>query len=187
MSDAGGLQLLPETRKKIEISMPGQNRSLVFAFIILALVVGLYFGLLAYEQSIFANLTSIDNELANLEKSRDKQLEARILGIDKQLNVANPLISSHLFWSQAFTGIQSLVQPQVQFRSANADVLSKKMVIRAVAANYSTIARQIASFYTMDAISDIILNKVQGQSSGRLEFIMQISFDVGKLLNKIKE
>ncbi|MBI2669729.1 MAG: hypothetical protein HYX20_01080 [Candidatus Yanofskybacteria bacterium] len=180
----GGLQLLPETRKKIEVKLPGQNRFLVFSFIILALTLGLYFILLTYRQSLFSTLSSIDDQLVDLEKSRNKELETRLLGLNKQLTVVNPLISSHFFWSEAFIKIQSLVQPQVQFTSVSADALGKKMIINAVAANYTVIARQIASFYTVDSLTDIILNKVQSQPTGQVELTMQLFFDSNKFLMK---
>lgn len=184
MPDIGGLQLLPETRKKIDISLPGQNRSLVLGFIVLLLIGGLYFGLLTYKQSLFSEVSSIDKQLADQEKSRDKQLETRLLDFNKQLAVVNPLISAHTFWSEAFIKIQSLTQPQVQFKSISADASSKKISISAVAANYTTVARQIASFYTIDSLTDVALNKVESKSTGQVELTMQLFFDPNKLLIK---
>ncbi len=181
MPDIGGLQLLPETRKKIEIKIPGQNRTLVLGFVALVLVIGLYFGLTVYKQSLLSAFSSIDQQLSDIEKSRDKQAESKLLDLNKQLAVVNPLISSHFLWSEAFAKIQSLVQPQVQFKTVNADALGKKILITGVAANYSTIARQIAAFYTMESVTDIILNKVQSQPTGQVELTMQLFFDLAKL------
>lgn len=164
--------------------MPGRNRSLILSFVVLALVVGLYFSLLEYKQLVFSTLTSIDGQLLDLEKSRDQQLEKQLLDLNKQLVVINPLISSHLFWSDAFIKIQSLVQPQVKFNSINTDTLGKKILIVAFAANYTTVARQIASFYTIDSVTDVILNKVQSLPTGQVELTMQLFFDPDKLLVK---
>jgi len=164
--------------------LPGRNRSLILSFVVLALVVGLYFSLLEYKQLVFSTLTSIDGQLLDLEKSRDQQLEKQLLDLNKQLVVINPLISSHLFWSDAFIKIQSLVQPQVKFNSINTDTLGKKILIVAFAANYTTVARQIASFYTIDSVTDVILNKVQSLPTGQVELTMQLFFDPDKLLVK---
>ncbi|MBI2063355.1 MAG: hypothetical protein HYT61_03940 [Candidatus Yanofskybacteria bacterium] len=185
MSDIGGLQLLPETRKKIEIKLPGQNRILVLSFIVLALFLGIYFGLVFYKQSLLSTLSSIDKQLSDFEKSRDKHTETKLLDLNQQLAVVNPLIGSHLLLSEAFTKIQSLVQPQVQFKSINVDVLGKKILITALAANYTTIARQIASFYTIDSVTDIILNKVQSQPTGQVELTMQLFFKPDGLTVKV--
>lgn len=129
-------------------------------------------------------MSSIDKQLADLEKSRDKQLENRLLNVNQQLAVVNPLITSHFFWSEALIKIQSLVQPQIQFKSITADTFGKKILITAFAANYTTVARQIASFYAMDSVTDIILSKVQSQPTGRIELTMQLFFDPNKLLIK---
>ena len=166
--------------------MPGRNRSLILSFVVLALVVGLYFSLLEYKQLVLSTLTSIDGQLLDLEKSRDQQLEKQLLDLNKQLVVINPLISSHLFWSDAFIKIQSLVQPQVQFKSVKTDAIGKKIQINAFAANYTTVARQIASFYTLDSVTDITLSKVQSLTTGQVELAMQLFFDPNRLLTKVK-
>ncbi|MEK7151640.1 MAG: hypothetical protein AAB784_02935 [Patescibacteria group bacterium] len=184
MSDAGGLQLLPETRKKIEINLPGQNRSFVLAFVFLALIIGLYFGLNVYKQNLIFSINTIDAQITELERSRDKKVENSLLDLREQLAVVNPLISAHLFWSGALIKIQSVTQSQVQFKSINADVSGNKIVSVLYAANYTTVARQIASLYTIESITDVILSKVQSQSTGRLEVTLQISFDSSKFLAK---
>ena len=182
MPDAGGLQFLPETRKKIDVKRPGQNRPLVFGFIVLGVVLGLYLGLSSYKESLLSEVTALSQQLSDLERARDKQLEIKLLDLNKQLAVINPLLNSHVFWSTAFIKIQSLVQPQVRFKSMNADGLSEKILITATTDTYTTIARQIASFYAIDSVADIILNKVQSQSTGDLEFSLQITFDSDKFL-----
>ncbi len=186
MPDIGGLQLLPETRKKIEISLPGQNRLLIWGLIVLALVIGLYFGLMVYRQFLFSEALAVNTKLSDLEKSRDKQAETRLLNLKNQLAVVSPLLSSHFLWSDALTKVQSLVEPQVQFKNINADAIGQKIIISAFAANYTTIAKQIASFYSIDSVTDIILNNVQSRSTG-VDFTMQLFFNDSQLLTKAKK
>src|SRR3989344_2023614 len=102
MPDAGGLQFLPETRKKIDVKRPGQNRHLVFGFIVLGVVLGLYLGLSSYKESLLSEVTALSQQLSDLERARDKQLEIKLLDLNKQLAVINPLLNSHVFWSTAF-------------------------------------------------------------------------------------
>lgn len=183
MSDLGGLQLLPETRKKIEVHIPGQNRLLILAVVFLFIILGLYAGLQAYKQGLFTTLASIDGQLADIESARDKKLETALLDLNRQLAVVNPLLSAHFFWSDAFIKIQSVTQPQVQFQSLNADAIGKKIAAKMVAANYTVVAKQLAALYTVDSITDVILNKVQSQPTG-LDVTMQINFNTQKFLNK---
>jgi len=184
MPNIGGLQLLPETRKKIEVRVPGQNKPVVLSLVFAVAVLGLYFGLMFYNNSILSSVSRADEQLAALEKSRDRKLEQKLLGLKDQLSVVGPLISSHLFWSQGFSKIQSLVQPQVQFKSLNADGPAAKIIFQATAASYTTIAKQIAAFYTDDSITDIILNKASLLPGGRIDFTMQLMFDPAKFLMK---
>lgn len=139
---------------------------------------------MAYKRGLIVSLASIDSQLAALENSRDKKLELSLLDLNRQLAVVNPLLSAHFFWSDAFIKIQSVTQPQVQFQSINADVSGRKIVIKALAANYTVVARQIAAFYTVDSITDVILSKMQGQPTGLLDINMQINFDTSKFLIK---
>lgn len=182
MPDIGGLQLLPETRRKIEIKVPGQNRSLIFAFILVSIIVALYFGLNFYKSSLFDKITAIDSKLTELETSRDKKTEQNLLALNKQLSAVGGLISNHVFWSEAFGRIQALVLPQTQFQTLTADTPGRKIIVKGVSSSYTTMARQIAALYTLEAITDIILNKVANLPTGKVEFTMQISFDPKKLL-----
>ncbi len=186
MPDAGGLQLLPETRKKIEVRVPGQNRSMVLSLIFAFVILGLYFGLMFYNNSILSSITQVDEQLAALEKSRDKKLEQKLLDLQGQLSVVNPLIGSHVFWSQGLSKIQGLVQPQVQFKSINADSSATKIIFQATAASYTVIAKQIAAFYADDSITDIVLNKAASLPTGAVDFTMQLMFDPAKFLLKSK-
>jgi len=185
MPDAGGLQLLPETRKKIEVRVPGQNRPVILGLIFVILILGFYFGLKLYNSSLLSSITQIDTQLSALEKSRDKGVEQKLLNLKGQLSIVGPLIDSHLFWSQGLSKIQSLVQSQVQFKSINADSVASKVVFQATAANYTTVAKQIAAFYMDDSITDIILSKAASTPTG-VDFTMQLSFDPAKFLMRTK-
>ena len=182
MADAGGLQLLPETRKKIEIKMPGQNRLVVVAGVIAAIVIATYFFLVFRKNSLVQSISVIDQEILDVERSRDKEAEQRVLNLVAQLQVVNPILAAHVFWSDAFTKIQSITQGEFQFQSINADMGSSKIVIKASASSYTTVAKQVASFYSLDSIKDVIISKIQLQSTGRLEVTMEVKFDTNKFL-----
>ncbi|MEX1064192.1 MAG: hypothetical protein WD898_03745 [Candidatus Paceibacterota bacterium] len=181
MADVGGLQLLPETRKKIEVKVPGQNRLLIMGVIVIVVVLALYFGLTFYKQSLESSIATLDTQLFELERSRDRELETNILNVQQQLSVVNPLLKSHLIWSDAFERIQNLTQPQVQYKSLNAEFNSRTIFINAVAANYTTVARQIAAFYSDDSIVDLDLSEARSLPSG-VDFSIEVTFDPTKFL-----
>lgn len=185
MTDAD-LQLLPERRKSIEIHTPGQNKPLVFS-IILAVIVGAVYGALYfYKSSLLSTAQSIDNELAALEQRRDKPTEEKLLLLNKKLAVVGPLLSGHVYWSEAFARIQRLTQPQVQFKTLSAGTSDKKLIFKANAPNYMTVARQIAAFLSDGSIADITLDKVATLPSNKVEFNMSMIFDPKTFLAKPK-
>jgi len=184
LADVNGLQLLPETRKKLKIAIPGQNRLLVLSLIFLALILALYGGLLVYKNKLSGELNRVEEQLVAVEKSRSKSDEEKLLRLKDQLSLVKPLIDSHISWSDGLARIQNLVNPQVQFESLNVNTTRGEYSFRAFGANYAAVAKQIAAFYTDEAIKDVSLGKVLGLPTGRVDFSIQLSLDVGKLLKK---
>ncbi|MBI3274280.1 MAG: hypothetical protein HYZ69_03995 [Candidatus Colwellbacteria bacterium] len=182
MADAGGLQLLPETRKKIEIKIPGENRPVFIGSVALLVIVISTIGLYLYNSSQENKLANLENDITNLEQKRNKQAEQNILVFDKQSAMLSDLLSKHPYWTTGFSKVEGLLQNQVQFDSLTASTTDDKIDFKAVAANYSTIARQIASFLSDESVEDITLNKVSTLTNGRLEFSMQILFNKNKFL-----
>ncbi len=184
MADRGGLQLLPETRKKIEVITPGENRLITIGGVVLVIIVILAGGLYFYKNSLEDKLLVLDTEIIALEQQRNKQAEQNILVFNKQASMLSNLLGNHAYWTTAFSKIEGLTQNQVQFNTMNASLVNKRLDFRATAANYTTIARQIAAFLSDESITDVSLNQVSTLTNGRLEFNMQITFNGNKFLQK---
>ena len=184
MDSNGGLQLLPETRKKIEVKIPGQNRLTTFSFIFLALILALYGGLMLYQGMLSSDLDEIERQLVDIEKGRDKKEEKKMLDLHNTLSIIRPLLESHVVWSEGLTRIQNLVNPQVQFDSLSAKIDREEYIFKAYAPNYAVIAKQIAAFYTDPAIVDVNLGKVTSLPAGKLEFNMLLNLDIDQFLRK---
>ena len=182
MPDQNGLQLLPETRRKIEIITPGENRFLFVGTTVLVMVIVLVGGLYFYKNSLENKLVSLDAEISALEKSRNKEAEQNILIFNKQILMLSDLLNKHVYWTTAFSKIEGLTQNQVQFNSVTATLTNTRVDFKATAANYTTVARQIAAFLSDESITDINLNKITSLTNGQLEFTMQIIFDRSKFL-----
>ena len=185
MANTGGLQLLPETRKKIEVKIPGENKMITTGSVLFAVIIILVGGLYFYKNSLENKLAALDLEIATLEQQRNKQAEQNLLVFNKQVSMLSDLLNKHAYWTTAFSKIEGLTQNQVQFNSITASLADNKIDFKAVAANYTTVARQIAAFLSDESIKDINLNKVNTLTNGRLEFTMQIMFDRSKFLSKI--
>ena len=182
MADQNGLQLLPETRRKIEVKVPGENRLIHIGTAVLVLTFVLIGVLYFYKSGLENTKTGLDAEIINLEKDRDKKVEANLLTLSKQLSLISTLLDSHVVWSKALSKIEGLLQPQVQFLSFSAAISDNRFEFKALANNYTVVARQIAAFVSDDSIKDISLTNVHVLTTGKLEFSLKLEFDKNKFL-----
>ncbi|OGN27395.1 MAG: hypothetical protein A2941_00935 [Candidatus Yanofskybacteria bacterium RIFCSPLOWO2_01_FULL_49_17] len=184
MSDKGGLQLLPETRHKIEVKIPGQNRLISIGIVLLVLVLIVYGSLAWYSGSTDAKIADADNQLAGIEQQRDKKSEAGLLTLSKQMAITGQIIQNHIFWSTAFSKLEAGLAGSVQFKSFSAQASDNTLHIRALADTYATIARQLAAFTGTDGVTDVNLDGVTTLTSGKLDFNTKLVFDRTKFLTK---
>lgn len=180
----GGLQLLPETRRKVEIKVPGENRFLYLGAAVLAATLVLFLGISFYSGFLIKKIAGIDGDLVNLEKQRDKKNEESLLLLDKQLSLISRLLSDHIFWSKGLAKVESLLQNQIQFETFSAATMENKLDFKALAANYTVVARQIAAFISDESIKDITLSNVNTLTNGKLEFNMKLDFDKTKFIKQ---
>lgn len=184
MPDQGGIQLLPETRRKISVKVPGENRWIYAGVAALILVSSIAAGLVYYRGGLENQLTELDADLTTLEKQRDQKVEANLLTLSKQLTMTTTLLNNHLFWSKALAKVEALTQPQVQFSTFNAMAEEGKFEIKAFTLNYTILAKQIAAYVSDDSIKDIDLSNVHVLTNGRLEFAVRITFDKNKFIKE---
>ncbi len=182
MPDQNGLQLLPETRKKIDIEVPGENRLVYIGITVLILTFVLTGGLSFYKDGLENKKTELDSEIVNLEKGRDKKVESNLLTLNKQLSLISKLLDSHVLWSKALSKVEGLLQPQVQFLSFSAAVNDNRFEFKAKALSYTVVARQIAAFVSDDSVKDINLTNTHVLTDGKLEFSVRLDFDKTKFL-----
>ncbi len=184
MPDQNGLQLLPETRRKIEVKIPGENRLIYTGTAVLILMLVLTGGLYFYRSNLEDTKTGLDAQIVNLEKERDKKVETNLLTLSKQLTLISTLLDSHIVWSKALSKVENLLQPQVQFLSFSAAVIDNRFEFKALATNYTVVARQIAAFVSDDSIKDVALTNVHVLTTGKLEFGIKLEFDKTKFIKE---
>lgn len=186
MPDQNGLQLLPETRRKIEVRVPGENRLIYAGITVLILMLVLTGGLYFYKSTLEDQKTGLDAKIINLEKDRDKKVEQNLLTLNKQLSLISTLLDSHVVWSKALAKVENLTlaHPQIQFLSFSAAVGDNRFEFKALASNYTAVARQIAAFVSDDSIKDISLTNVHVLTTGKLEFSIKLEFDKTKFIKE---
>lgn len=179
-----GIQLLPESRKEIDIKIPGENRLLFLGSAMLVIIIVLYAGLSFYASSFQAKVDELDSELKALDGQRDKAAEQLILLAKDQFTTVEEIINSHIVWSHILRKFQAKTSPQFQFKVMKSSFAENKVDIEAEAANYTVVARQISSYLSEELVKDIKLSEVKLLPSGRLSVNMRIIFDQRDILLK---
>lgn len=182
MPDKGGLQLLPNTRKRIEVRVPGENRFVYIGAALVAIILIAYGALFFYSQNLNNQVSADDAQLVSLDKSRNQQLENQLLTLSQQMGIADQIMENHVHWSTGFSKLETDLQPNVQFESVSALLSDDSMQIRAQTDSYTTIAKQVAAFAADDAITDITLDNVTTLTNGKLDFNAKIKFNPAKFL-----
>jgi hypothetical protein len=184
MPDIGGIQLLPETRKKINYRAPGQNRYLFFSLGFVALIFAIYMGLKYYSDQQMAILNDIDNKLVANEEARSKTDEAKLMEVKASLDRVTPLLTGHILLSQGLTHMQSLINPKVQFSNLSVNVSKKEYAFKGKADSFAVVAKQLAAFYADKTITNVNVSRMTVSPDGIIDFGMTLNFNIAELLLK---
>lgn len=182
MESGGTISLLPESRRRLEINIPGEKRPLYFGVAVILLVLVVFAGLKFYQSSLTNNLAEIENEINAGEVKRDKEFEKEAVLLHKQFSLVGDLMQNHTVWSNVLITLQSLAPSQIQLKTVLGDITENKIEVIGRAPNLTTIAKQIAALLSNEAILDVSLDKASASSIGILEYSLRIIFDRNKLL-----
>ncbi|MEK7582254.1 MAG: hypothetical protein AAB452_00105 [Patescibacteria group bacterium] len=182
MADKGGIQLLPETRKKIEVKIPGENKMLYIGAGFLIAVLVLFGVAKAMTSKLEAQITEQNVSLRNFENNRDKEAEKKLLALSKQSASISSFLTNHIFWTIALGKIERALQQQVKVVSMNATVSTHTVTLNAVAPSYTVIARQMASLVADDGVTNVDISGAKSTNAGSYEFNITLQFDESKFL-----
>ncbi len=183
MDGKDGLQLLPGTKKRLGIKIPGENRFLYTGSAVLGAVLVSMFVLQNYITSLKTKVMDINDQITGVEQKRNKKDENELRSLKDHLITTSTLIKQHRYWTQLFTWFASTLEGQVQIRSLNVSTAGK-ITVSAIAANYTVVAKQIAAFLTDDKITDFNVSKLTAASNGSVEFGIEMKVDLSKLIYK---
>lgn len=180
------LQLLPGTKKRLGIKVPGENRFLYVGSAILGATLVTIFTFSRYQASLETQIKQMNDQLITLEQARDKEGEQNLRLVKDRVELTGKLLNEHVYWTEALSTIVNLLQSNTRFKSFSADVNAGTIGISIQVSSYTVLARQVASFLTEEGISDISLGRISPASSGVLETTLDIKFDKAKLFYKNK-
>ena len=103
MNGKGELQLLPGTKKRLGIKIPGENRFLYAGSAILGAAIVTSFWFNFSINSLEKQMNSLDEQLFILEQKRDEKAEENIQTIRRQISLTSKLIDEHVYSTKAFS------------------------------------------------------------------------------------
>jgi len=177
MPNNNGIQLLPERRKEIEIKVAGENNLIFIGLIVAGVVLVVFFIFNRQVTSMQTELADLDSQISKLDDQRNKELEGEITGIQDHFVVVSKIIDGHLVWSRVLRVLQDRTLTQFQFKSLALSFDEQKVDIEAETANYTLLARQIATYLSDDLVKDIRLDEAKLLSTGRVKVTMRILLD----------
>lgn len=185
MDNKDGLQLLPGTKKRLGIKVPGENRFLYVGSAFLGAVIVASLWLNFSTKSLQSNLKLLDDQIVSLDQKRNKQSEANIRTIQRQLALTSKLIEGHMYFSQALLKISSLIQDKIRTESLSVDP-DGQVSFSGISVNYTIVARQMAVFLADDSVIDMTLGRIESQLDGTVKFSMQVKFNPAVLFQNKK-
>lgn len=185
MAYQGGVQLLPQARKRVAPARRGPGRMVYMGLAIAAIVLVANITLDAFGTSVEEKIAALDGQMRTQENQRDKDREDELEQVQKQSLQMTQLLSNHLYWSQAFGRIEELMQSGVTLQKIDADASDGKIEFIAISPNFATVARQLASFNVGDGFNDVTLNNAQTDADGGIEFGGEIIVDTSDLLKRL--
>ncbi len=175
ISKDGGLQLLPQEHHRFRfINLPGSSGMLVFSVLFLIIASVGYFFTLYLTSKAEDRIVGIDSELKSIQEKRNLKTEEKILNFSQQIRSTQTLMGSHIVWSNVFLDIQHLVDQRVHFVSLEGDVAQARINVSAESDGFSSVARQIASFYSSSIVKDITIPNIRTINTGGVTFTMQL-------------
>lgn len=182
MAEPGGLQLLPETRRHVEIKGQKKRGSIFLGIFLLIVVVAGYVAADFYLTSVEDELASLDEQVMGIDKRRDKDAEHEIRTLNSQLTLIGSLLDGHIFWTEGFDIIEDRTIPRLSFISLTADATKEEIAAKVRAANHSELAKQVASYFADEAIKDVSVSGITLRPDGQVEASLLITFDKNKFL-----
>ena len=165
MDNKDQIQLLPGTKKRLGVKIPGENRFLYIGSAIFGAVLVIIFALNAYEAKLNKQIDNVDTQLLALEQKRDKKSEQNLKIIKEQLDTTSSIIKDHIYWTQGLNKITSLLQNQIQIDSFSNNLGGNGITMKAFAKSYAVLAKQIASFLYDDSIKDVEVGRISSSAA----------------------
>lgn len=175
--------MLPGTKKRLGIKVPGENRFLYTGSAVLGAALVILLAFSQYNSSLVNQIKRLNEELMAFEQKRDRNEEAELRLTRDRLMIITDLIKNHTHWTGFFSWFENLLQREVQVEGLSAK-RDGEVTFSAKAGNYTVVARQLAVFLSDDKIKDVTLGEIVSSADGTVEFGIELIVDLNKIIFK---
>lgn len=172
----GGVQLLPESRKKLDVKVPGQNRLFIISVIIAVIVLGVIGASFYYLSVLDDELLTLDVQIQQIDQQRDKEVEQRLLEAQKQLTLAEQILSNRIFWSNGLDVVERLSKAEMQFEQISVDSSDLTIRFEGIVNNLIIVPQFVAAFERGESIQEFTFDGVDIENDGVIRIKGVIEF-----------
>ena len=144
------------------------NLWLILTVGFLLLVVLIYFGLTGYKNSLIEEKGDLEERLVQLTGQRDLEMEANFMELKTGIEDLGKVLENRVYSSKLFEMLEEITLPRVQFTGLEADLSQAKLILKAEAVDYLTLAKQVVVFEQDSRIEKVDLSEVNLETSGRI-------------------
>jgi len=142
--------------------------TLIILTLICLLVVGFAVGIYFWEKSLADNAKAIKADIEVEQKKLSRQDTKDIMDFQKRLQVASGVVDNENMMQVSFQEIENLVISDVYIKSASYE--KNELLIEIIAKDFSSLAKQIASFRQSEIFSkDISVAEAVVNEDGKVE------------------
>ena len=119
-------------------------------------------------------MSDLKQQIKVLESKENKEMQTKIIALEKTLKNTKTLLKSHIYSSQIFDWLEKLTLGQVQWTSFDLKAKTGQLSLKGQTANYNTLAKQILIFENDPEVKNIKTSGIALSQLGGVGFSMEI-------------
>ena len=149
---------------------------MVVSLVLLLAAILVCLGFSGYKNNLTNKKETLANNIKELQEQRDPKTETTLVELKKKIDILKILLKTHTYPSRIFQMLEELALAQIRFIDLQADLPKGQLILKAQAADYGALAKQIIIFKEDLRISKVDVSEVSldrfGQVSSR--FLLEI-------------
>ncbi len=163
----GGLSLFRSGPLRIIVQLASKaNLWFVLSFVLLIGLVLVCFGLWGYKINLDKNKESLVQKMEELQAQRDLNLENDFMELKETIENFRKILDKRIYSSNILETLEELTIPDVQYSNFKVNFGRLLLDLKAEAADYNSLAKQVIIFKNDSRINKVNLFEVSLEKSG---------------------